>query len=106
MSLLPKGLQEIGACDSTDYCSHDVDVGAAERQVNYTEFSGMLTATQGTPGESWFSGVSGEMGAAERQVNYTEFAGMLTAAQGTQHTGPLPRKRKMQPKRKSRMIMV
>ena len=58
-------------------------MGAAERQVNYTEFSGMLTATQGTPGESWFSGVSGEMGAAERQVNYTEFAGMLTAAQGT-----------------------
>ena len=51
--------------------------------MNYREFSGMLIATPGTPGESWFSGVSGETGAAERQVNYTEFAGMLTAAQGT-----------------------
>ena len=56
---------------------------AAEGQVNFTDFAGMLTAAQGTPGESWFSGVSGEMGAAERQVNYTELAAVLTAAQGT-----------------------
>ena len=47
--------------------------------MNYIVFSGMLTATQGTPGESCFSGDSAEMGAAERQVNYTEFSGMLAA---------------------------
>ena len=58
-------------------------LGAAERQVNFTEFSGMLIAAPGTPAESRLSRCQTKMGAAERQVNFTEFSGMLTAAQGT-----------------------
>ena len=43
-------------------------LGTGERQVNYIEFSGLLTAARGTPGESWCGRPSAKMRAATSQT--------------------------------------